>query len=103
MASVDEIKSKVCESVMEAAKVPFPEDEVIPVSGLCGVYANRLHSTMADERARTFAARELSMWPQLNLPCGQGEDVMTSLQRLSSDLLAKHLEEASGIHILEQR
>ena len=103
VASVAEIKSTVCHSVKEAADVSFPENEIIPVSGLWGEYANRLQCAIPDETTREFAARGLSMWPQLKLPRGQKEDDLASLRKLSPEDMVKLLEDASGIHILEQR
>lgn len=103
--SVDVVKGMICENIMKAAEVSFSHDEVIPVSGLWGLCASLLHSAEQEVQAtaRKTAEIELSTWPGLKRPRGQGETMVQILQKLSSEELAKEMEEASGIHILEQR
>ena len=105
--SVDVVKGKICENITKAAEVSFSNDEVIPVSGYWGLCARLLHSaTHGSEQAkeaRTIAEYELSIWPGLKRPCGQGETMLEILQKLSSVELATEMEGASRVHILEQR
>lgn len=101
VASVADVTSRVCDSVKEATKFPFPENEVIHVSGLWGGMANQLQCATSNKKDKENAVQELSKWPHLK--GGEGESVKASLLNLSSEDVAKHLKEASGIHILEQR
>lgn len=100
VASIDVVRRKVCKSMEEAAKNQFlGNDEVIPVSGLWGVYANRLRSGKVDVNAIEIAEK-LSQWQQQMQPCGQGENNVTSI---SLEEKVEILKENSGIPILEQR
>lgn len=100
MTSFDVVKSQFCESMEKATKDQFlGNDEVIPVSGLWGVYANCLHSGEGDVNVIEIAEK-LSQWQQQIQPCGQGENNVTSI---SLEEKAEILKENSGIPILEQR
>lgn len=100
VTSFDVVRHKVCKSMKEAAKNQFlGNDEVIPVSGLWGVYAHRLRSGEVDVNVIEIAEK-LSQWQQQMQPCGQGENDVTSISLVEK---AEILKENSGIPILEQR
>ena len=107
IATEDEVKSKVCDSIQMATmssahklKISFPPVQVIAVSGLWALQSKELLSSKCENQMETVAM-ELRKWPGLN--GGQGENRLSSLLKLSPEELATKLRTASGITDLEQR
>ncbi len=101
----DKIRSVSCASISRATqgRVSMSSDAIILMSGKWALAARRMESCLADQQSamNEAAINCLSKFP--GCPCGQGESKRDFLKSLNSTEVAKQLEEASGIDVLERR
>lgn len=102
VTTTDEVKDEVCSCFEKAAKVRISKDNVITLSGMCGLVSRELLlSPKCDLKLKKFAAFQLSTFPDMK--CGQEESGDAMLLELHHGELSKKLETASNIIALEER
>lgn len=92
------IKQAVCSSIKQAVGETFPEDRVIPISGLWAWAAHQYRLHPHNEKMRRRAMRYLQYYDD------EDERVQPeSLEAIKPLFIASKLQKASGIDVLEQR